>query len=42
MTESKDISSNISFKLGNENGKLESFNGESKVFRLSVTEIYFV
>ena len=39
MIESKDIISNICFKLKNENGNLVSFNGQSITFRLSIKEI---
>ena len=39
MMESKDIISNISFKLKNENNQLVSFNGQSITFRLSIKEI---
>ena len=39
MMESKDIISNIYFKLKNENGNLVSFNGQSITFRLSIKEI---
>ena len=39
MMESKDIISNICFKLKNENGNLVSFNGQSLTFRLSIKEI---
>ena len=39
MMESKDIISNISFKLKNEDGELVSFNGQSLSFRLSIKEI---
>ena len=39
MMESKDIISNICFKLKNENGNLVSFNGQSVTFRLSIKEI---
>ena len=39
MMESKDIISNICFKLKNENNQLVSFNGQSITFRLSIKEI---
>ena len=39
MMQSKDIISCICFKLGNENGNLVSFNGQSITFRLSIKEI---
>ena len=39
MMETKDIISNICFKLKNENGNLVSFNGQSITFRLSTKEI---
>ena len=39
MMESKDVISNICFKLKNENGDLVSFNGQSITFRLSIKEI---
>ena len=39
IMESKDIISNICFKLKNENGNLVSFNGQSLTFRLSIKEI---
>ena len=39
MMDSKDVISNISFKLKNENGSLVSFNGQSVTFRLSIKEI---
>ena len=39
MMESKDIISNISFKLKIENGNLVSFNSQSINFRLSIKEI---
>ena len=38
MMVSKDIISNISFKLKNENNQLVSFNGQSITFRLSIKE----
>ena len=40
MMETKDIISNIRFKLKNESNKLVSFNGQSIIFRLSIKEIY--
>ena len=39
LIESKDIISNICFKLENENIQLVSFNGQSIAFRLSIKEI---
>ena len=39
MLQNKDIISNISFKLKNENNELVSFNGQSVTFRLSIKEI---
>ena len=39
MMESKDIISNICFKLKNENGQLVSFSGQSIIFRLSIQEV---
>ena len=39
MMESKDVISNISFKLKNENNQLVSFNSQSVTFRLSIKEI---
>ena len=39
MMESKDIISNICFKLKNENNQIVSFNGQSLTFRLSIKEI---
>ena len=39
MMQSRDIISNICFKLKNENGNLVSFNGQSLTFRLSIKEI---
>ena len=39
MMESKDIISNICFKLKNENNEIVSFNGQSITFRLSMKEI---
>ena len=39
MMQSKDIISNICFKLKNENNQLVSFNGQSITFRLSIKEI---
>ena len=39
MMESKDNISGICFKLKNENNQLESFNGQSITFRLSIKEI---
>ena len=39
MMESKDIISNIRFKLKKDNGNLVSFNGQSITFRLSIKEI---
>ena len=41
MMESKDIISNICFKLKKENNQLVSFNGQSVTFRLSIKEILF-
>ena len=38
MMESKDVISNISFKLKNKNNELVSFNGQSSSFRLSIKE----
>ena len=39
MTESKDIIPIDSFKLKNENNQIDSFNGQSIIFRLSIKEI---
>ena len=39
MMESKNVISSICFKLKNEKGDLESFNGQSITFRLSIKEI---
>ena len=39
MMESKDLISNICFKLKNENNQLVSFNGQSVSFRISIKEI---
>ena len=39
LMQSKNIISSICFKLKNENGNLESFNGQSVTFRLSINEI---
>ena len=39
MMESKDNISSISFKLGNGNNQIVSFNGQSITFRLSIEEI---
>ena len=39
MMDSKDVISNINFKLKNENGNLVSFNGQSVTFRLSIKGI---
>ena len=39
MIESKDLISNIGFKLINENGNLVIFNGQSVFFRLSIEEV---
>ena len=39
MMESKDIISNISFKIENEKNQLVSFNAQSITFRLSIKEI---
>ena len=38
--ELKDFISSISFILENENGNFVSFNGQSKLFRLSIIENY--
>ena len=39
MMESKAFISNISVMLKNENGNLVFLNGQSKTFRLSITEV---
>ena len=39
MMQNKDLISNISFKLRNENGEIVSFNGQSITFRLSIKEV---
>ena len=39
MMESKNIISNISFELKNENNQIISFNGQTITFRLSIREI---
>ena len=39
MTEIKDVTSRICFKLRNENNELVSFNGQSVTFRLTIKEI---
>ena len=36
MMEAKDVFSNISFKIKNENNEMLSFNGQSTSFRLSI------
>ena len=39
--ETKDLISNISFQLKNEDRNLVSFNGQAITFRLSVKEVQF-
>ena len=39
MMDTKDVISSSNFKLKNKNGNLESFNGQSVTFRLSIKEI---
>ena len=41
MMSSNDYISKINFKLKKDNGELVSFNGQSIIFRLSITEFYF-
>ena len=36
VTESKDVFSNVNFRIKNENRNLVSFNGQSLTFRLSI------